>query len=639
MSVEVVVVSAVEQIVVEAPPEFSFVEGTNRFEIIELAKQGPKGARGEPGVGGGVQSLVPGANVTIDDTDPAHPIISASGGGGGGEGASSPNVKSATFNLIGTTPVEILRLPVPEGTDWTLEAVTGAGYINGIPATFYGGRGTMANIGGTFTSDFGWQLGGTFSENFPPRFSNLADDGTTPVVDGCVLHAEQDGTDLVFSVRPDSPDATGPCTIVFQGTRNDGVSFEPEPEPATQPAHITSKTITTTSASETFELLRLPMPPGTSWLMYGSCGDAFFNGMGYSIHFNEFRADNRGGTIYTSPFNDAIWVPVDQSVDLVMEGAPVTAAMDGEDIVFSWTVPPNYPGSATFVFQGMRSDGAGFTEVPTNPTAQLSTLAVARLGAYVSAPYDPNPGFFVIPLDTIEENPGGHLNATTAKYTVPATGKYLVSASANFFSFSDAFFEVRRNDTTLRSCTGLIESKPMTFIASLTAGDLVDVGVRYSSTSEFGDSKVAGDADYGKGATQLTIVRLTDANGSGGEVPPLDPEMAKAVTQLKLGAPAWFSAPDFSASGFDVYPDGMTANLDCWMRAPWSSCAIYWGDGEQSELTMNADKNPSVGPQSQLVFWANSAAHAYAVPGTYNVSLIMINEYGYQLHGQDVTVA
>lgn len=33
--------------------------------------------------GGGIQSIVAGANVTVDDTDPLNPIVSASGGGGG----------------------------------------------------------------------------------------------------------------------------------------------------------------------------------------------------------------------------------------------------------------------------------------------------------------------------------------------------------------------------------------------------------------------------------------------------------------------------------------------------------------------------------------------------------------------------
>ena len=35
------------------------------------------------GGSGGIESIVAGANITVDDTDPANPIISASGGGGG----------------------------------------------------------------------------------------------------------------------------------------------------------------------------------------------------------------------------------------------------------------------------------------------------------------------------------------------------------------------------------------------------------------------------------------------------------------------------------------------------------------------------------------------------------------------------
>lgn len=42
-------------------------------------EQGPAGADGADGV---VQSLVAGSNITIDDSDPANPIISATGGGG-----------------------------------------------------------------------------------------------------------------------------------------------------------------------------------------------------------------------------------------------------------------------------------------------------------------------------------------------------------------------------------------------------------------------------------------------------------------------------------------------------------------------------------------------------------------------------
>lgn len=47
---------------------------------------GPKGDQGDPGVDGTdgvIQSIVAGTNVTVDASDPANPIVSATGGGGG----------------------------------------------------------------------------------------------------------------------------------------------------------------------------------------------------------------------------------------------------------------------------------------------------------------------------------------------------------------------------------------------------------------------------------------------------------------------------------------------------------------------------------------------------------------------------
>lgn len=44
-------------------------------------------ANGQAGSGSGiVESVVAGTNVTVDDTDPANPIVSSSGGGGGASG-------------------------------------------------------------------------------------------------------------------------------------------------------------------------------------------------------------------------------------------------------------------------------------------------------------------------------------------------------------------------------------------------------------------------------------------------------------------------------------------------------------------------------------------------------------------------
>jgi hypothetical protein len=49
----------------------------------EPGEDGAPGANGSDGADGVVQSIVAGTGVTVDDTDPANPIISATGGGGG----------------------------------------------------------------------------------------------------------------------------------------------------------------------------------------------------------------------------------------------------------------------------------------------------------------------------------------------------------------------------------------------------------------------------------------------------------------------------------------------------------------------------------------------------------------------------
>lgn len=64
------------------------------------------------GGGGIVESIVAGANVTVDDTDPANPIVSASGGGGGGGKAEYTQILKVgggsftltEFNAAVTTP-------------------------------------------------------------------------------------------------------------------------------------------------------------------------------------------------------------------------------------------------------------------------------------------------------------------------------------------------------------------------------------------------------------------------------------------------------------------------------------------------------------------------------------------------------
>lgn len=52
----------------------------------------------------GVESIVAGANVTVDATDPANPIISSTGGGGGGGGGWDHPVTLPLSTLTGWTP-------------------------------------------------------------------------------------------------------------------------------------------------------------------------------------------------------------------------------------------------------------------------------------------------------------------------------------------------------------------------------------------------------------------------------------------------------------------------------------------------------------------------------------------------------
>jgi hypothetical protein len=54
---------------------------------------------------GKMNNLVAGANITIDSTDPANPVISSSGGGGGGEGGAVSSVNGQTGDVVLTPGV------------------------------------------------------------------------------------------------------------------------------------------------------------------------------------------------------------------------------------------------------------------------------------------------------------------------------------------------------------------------------------------------------------------------------------------------------------------------------------------------------------------------------------------------------
>jgi len=66
-----------------------------QVQPIEVTIQGS----GPAGADGVVQSIVAGSNVTVDDTDPANPIVSATGGGGGGGSVDSVNGQTGVVVL------------------------------------------------------------------------------------------------------------------------------------------------------------------------------------------------------------------------------------------------------------------------------------------------------------------------------------------------------------------------------------------------------------------------------------------------------------------------------------------------------------------------------------------------------------
>lgn len=85
----------------EGPQGLPGLQGIQGIQGIQ-GPEGPQGPQGEPGAPGvgAVQSVVAGTNVTVDDSDPHNPIVSATGGGGGG--TPGADGKSLEFNWSGT---------------------------------------------------------------------------------------------------------------------------------------------------------------------------------------------------------------------------------------------------------------------------------------------------------------------------------------------------------------------------------------------------------------------------------------------------------------------------------------------------------------------------------------------------------
>lgn len=110
---EVTILGDELDVVTPTSPDLVEVETENpaALTVEEITgRDGTNGADGAPGV---VQEIIAGTNVEVDNTDPAFPIVSATGGGGGG-GSAQRNfaIASTTWTFVhnlGYTPAVMLQ--------------------------------------------------------------------------------------------------------------------------------------------------------------------------------------------------------------------------------------------------------------------------------------------------------------------------------------------------------------------------------------------------------------------------------------------------------------------------------------------------------------------------------------------------
>lgn len=87
---------------------------------------------------GGIQSIVAGDNITIDNTDPANPVVSSTGGGGTFDGIETVSTAPVTFTGDGTigTPLSLTIAPV---------SATQTGIVNNVALQELGGVDKLIN--------------------------------------------------------------------------------------------------------------------------------------------------------------------------------------------------------------------------------------------------------------------------------------------------------------------------------------------------------------------------------------------------------------------------------------------------------------------------------------------------------------
>lgn len=119
--------------------------------------------------GGGIQTIVAGTNITVDDTDPENPIVSSTGGGGGGGGGGIGSLEDivfsdnqVTFVSNGTSQAcDVIVASPPSWLDTSGTIIEPGLYLMGVAFTpIFGGAMTTADQYGNFANNF-------FNQNVP----------------------------------------------------------------------------------------------------------------------------------------------------------------------------------------------------------------------------------------------------------------------------------------------------------------------------------------------------------------------------------------------------------------------------------------------------------------------------------------
>jgi hypothetical protein len=159
------------------------------------------------GGSGGVQTIVAGTNITVDDTDPENPIISASGGGG------SLSSVGITIGSSGTDAAAV-GSPLTSDGSITLNLPSASGSNRGLltPAdwTTFNGKSPAAGSGSLTTT--GTLTSGTTGAGFTVALGTSTITGTLPSANGGTIGVH----DLFVSAAAMWPRVTSGCAPLNQ---------------------------------------------------------------------------------------------------------------------------------------------------------------------------------------------------------------------------------------------------------------------------------------------------------------------------------------------------------------------------------------------------------------------------------------